>query len=333
MTQYKREPLYDVAKGLGIICVVYGHSGIGLGYYMIYMFHMPLFFFISGCCLHKQRTMRESLAKKTRSLLKPYLVFFFICAFIDFCIETLKILTNGGDFDLLNILKIFNILNPNPEGDTSTGPLWFMICLFEVTLLFQLLLKLKQKYMPILISIGLSIVGYLLSQKGIRLVLYIDSTLSVTLFYCLGYYLKPFARNFIGRFSFLGIMVYSVALYLLYLIDFRMLHLSVNKLYCNQIMENYYCFIISASIGILFVFFWAGVFTTVRALQPLQLVLQELGKLSLFIFALHIPIMNICRCILPPENTSILMVYVMVALSTSYFAGRLLLKYHPKLFS
>lgn len=333
MTQHKRDPLYDVAKGLGILCVVYGHSGIGLGYYMIYMFHMPLFLFISGC-LHKQRTMRESVVKKTRSLLKPYFIFFFICAFVDLgigCVKKCQL--GGGNFDLLNIVRMFNMFNPNPEGDMSTGPLWFMICLFEVTLLFQLLLKLKQKYLPILISIALSIVGYLLSQKGIRLVLYIDSMLSVTLFYSLGYYLKPFANNFIVRFRFFGTMVCLVALYLLYLIDFKMLHLSVNRLYCNQIMENYGCFVISASIGILFVFFLAGIFTSVRALQPLQLVLQEFGKLSLFIFALHIPVMNICRCVLPPENTGIRMVYAIVSLLVSYFAGRLLLKYHPKLFS
>lgn len=332
MTQQKRDPFYDVVKGLGIICVVYGHSQIGLGHYIIYMFHMPLFFFVSGC-LHKQRTLCESLVKKTRSLLKPYLALFFICAFVDLGIEMLKISTCGdwGNFDLLGIVKMFNIFNP--KENTSTGPLWFMICLFEVSLLFQLLLNLKQKYLPILISIVLSIVGYLLSQKGIRLVLYIDSALSVTLFYCLGYYFKPFASNLVGRFRSFGTMVCLVALYLLYLIDFKMLHLSVNELYRNQIMENYCCFIISASIGILCVFFLANIFTTVRALQPLQLVLQELGKLSLFIFALHIPIMNICRCVLPPENTGILIVYVIVSILASYFAGRLLLKYYPKLFS
>lgn len=40
-----RNLLVDVAKGIGIVLVVLGHSGIEFGHYLIYMFHMPLFFF------------------------------------------------------------------------------------------------------------------------------------------------------------------------------------------------------------------------------------------------------------------------------------------------
>ena len=43
-----RNLLVDVAKGIGIVLVVLGHSGIEFGHYLIYMFHMPLFFFLSG---------------------------------------------------------------------------------------------------------------------------------------------------------------------------------------------------------------------------------------------------------------------------------------------
>ena len=38
---------WDVLNGIGICCVVYGHSCV-TGHNFIYAFHMPLFFFITG---------------------------------------------------------------------------------------------------------------------------------------------------------------------------------------------------------------------------------------------------------------------------------------------
>lgn len=78
----QRNRSLDIAKGIGIISVVYGHCGDIFGHYIIYMFHMPLFFFISGC-LHKDRPLTESIQKKLRSLLVPYITFWTICLLID----------------------------------------------------------------------------------------------------------------------------------------------------------------------------------------------------------------------------------------------------------
>lgn len=43
-----------IAKGIGIILMVIGHSGLdGYPTRLIYMFHMPLFFFLSGFCFKR----------------------------------------------------------------------------------------------------------------------------------------------------------------------------------------------------------------------------------------------------------------------------------------
>ena len=40
---------FDIAKGLGILIMVMGHTGFGTTFdKIIHTFHMPLFFFISG---------------------------------------------------------------------------------------------------------------------------------------------------------------------------------------------------------------------------------------------------------------------------------------------
>ncbi|SIT41362.1 Acyltransferase 3 [Paraburkholderia ribeironis] len=88
-----RQTYLDVARGAGIILVVYGHVlrgvfaaelvpvgtlGTVLAWtdYVIYTFHMPLFFFLSG--LHVRNslrgTQREFMRSKVRAIVYPYLL-------------------------------------------------------------------------------------------------------------------------------------------------------------------------------------------------------------------------------------------------------------------
>ena len=38
---------WNIVKGIGILCIVIGHTGIPLLYY-VYLFHLAIFFFVSG---------------------------------------------------------------------------------------------------------------------------------------------------------------------------------------------------------------------------------------------------------------------------------------------
>jgi acyltransferase len=71
----------DAAKAIGIVLVVVGHTAaapVGVTT-LIYSFHMPLFFFISGYLQVAERfeaPWRDTVRRATRSLLVPYLFFF-----------------------------------------------------------------------------------------------------------------------------------------------------------------------------------------------------------------------------------------------------------------
>lgn len=83
----KERLLYiDQMKGVAILFVIIGHvflfsygSGDNSVYNMLTIFHMPVFFYISGFLAYKSiPTMKEwcaRLRKKTHSLLFPYVVF------------------------------------------------------------------------------------------------------------------------------------------------------------------------------------------------------------------------------------------------------------------
>lgn len=76
MATTERNNTLTYLKGMAIILMVMGHSGCSLPYVRqtIYMFHMPLFFFLSGYCF-KEKYLKESKAylwKRVKRLWWPY---------------------------------------------------------------------------------------------------------------------------------------------------------------------------------------------------------------------------------------------------------------------
>lgn len=76
----------DVGKGLGIVLVTFGHlrNGSGESVWLpaldytidtVYLFHMPLFFFLGGFTLNNSKPIRPFLSRKIRTLIVPYYIF------------------------------------------------------------------------------------------------------------------------------------------------------------------------------------------------------------------------------------------------------------------
>lgn len=76
----------DTAKGIGIILVTFGHirNGNGQSVWLpaldssidaIYLFHMPLFFFLGGFTFSSRRSFGDFALRKAKTLLIPYYVF------------------------------------------------------------------------------------------------------------------------------------------------------------------------------------------------------------------------------------------------------------------
>ena len=87
----KRINWVDALKGFGIILVVIGHAGCPNWLVRwIYIFHMPLFFLLSGLMAKESEYLRggQWIKRKTRSLLWPYLIF----GILEFLFDVLKAL-------------------------------------------------------------------------------------------------------------------------------------------------------------------------------------------------------------------------------------------------
>ena len=132
----KRLDNIDVSKGIGILLVILGHlitygSPVSS---IIYSFHMPFFFFVSGIFAnaHKKPFVRYILDHSKR-LLIPYIIVFLLGVIISLSLNGLNIKA------LKSILSQF--LYAAPES-MYVGQIWFLVCLFNVIVLFYPFYKL-----------------------------------------------------------------------------------------------------------------------------------------------------------------------------------------------
>lgn len=126
MVIVKRNRSIDTLKGLLIFTVVLGHVLLGTlddnpVRYLIYSFHMPVFFFVSGYLLNvekmKQTPIRDILTKYWRRMLKPWCV-----AWVVYSLYAMH-----GNLSLSSLLH--NMYSPYYH-------LWFVPSLFLCILIF-----------------------------------------------------------------------------------------------------------------------------------------------------------------------------------------------------
>lgn len=151
----KRIDYLDVAKGIGIILVILGHlvcynSKLSC---IIFSFHMPLFFFISGI-LYRDKDSRffDFIKHKCKKLLVPYLCFWFI-ALLFFIVK--------GIIKEFNVKELFYDVYTGAPNQYYMGSIWFMLSLFFVELLFYICYKKLKNVNQIIIIISLFILAYL----------------------------------------------------------------------------------------------------------------------------------------------------------------------------
>lgn len=113
----QRNPVIDVCKGIGILLVIVGHLGTVWGS-PIYMFHMSLFFILSGICFSDKYLVRkfEFVRKRFLSLMLPFLIF----KGIAYVIVHFSPWQEAADF-----IDHYHLL----------GTLWFLKCLFVASII------------------------------------------------------------------------------------------------------------------------------------------------------------------------------------------------------
>lgn len=136
----RRDTTVDILRGFGMLLVVIGHVYTGPWGHYIYSFHMPLFFFLSGYCAAKRKGFEpfgRYVLKKCRTLLLPYVIFFFISLGVIWALYHDTPSVWPAALNLPNLLKALVLsggyLNSIP---LYNFPLWFLPHMFVAELIF-----------------------------------------------------------------------------------------------------------------------------------------------------------------------------------------------------
>ena len=324
---YKKRLIeFDVLKGIGIISVLIGHVSVGPELKnLIYSYHMPLFFLVSGF-FYKEKPLWEYSKHKSFQLLIPWV---FFLAVLCLYFEGLGILATHSL--LLPLQGIIQNIGSGLMGDENSYcyyTIWFLIALFLVSIAYAVLVRLiRNKWVLTTLFIGLYIIGWGVQTAQIDFPYFLDTVCSILIYFHLGYLFKES-----GLYKKLISLKISLTALLLLFVGVAFLQPVVDLKY-NVFPIYYVC------LSSMLVFFLYQTIKSIAAkytTEQNQAVywLARLGNDSLIIFGLHRPIYECCYVLQSRLNMNMTLfniVMVFAAILISELLSIYLYKYVPYL--
>ena len=291
----KRVQYVDIAKGIGIILVVMGHNDFALispfAHKLIYSFHMPMFFFMSGMFFKPDVPFLTFLWNRFNGILKP---FFSILLLIYFA---------SLSFSKISIVIVSRRLLKAMYGSgfyIDWVQLWFLPHLFAVSLFAYFFFKAVKRIHPVqlrwVILTIIYIVGVLsmklfwpfeLNILGTTLTLYglpygLDMVIVSGFFFIVGYEVN---KNRRGAFFANPLTFLFSGILLLFLVWYFPARIDFNLRQFDSLMIN----TAEALIGILFVI---ALSRQIERLGWLSSALSYVGQASLIVLIFQVPIQD-----------------------------------------
>lgn len=219
MNTQNRDNAIDIAKGIGILLVIVGHTG-GLPadtyiHHFIYSFHMPLFFILGGF-LFKPSNIVTHIRKDAKRLLLPYVFSVFLL--------TLWFVILGIKYD--NYGMVWRTLQTGLFGSgqyhaspiwgnyPTIGMIWFLLAMFWCRVTYNMIAKLPKLHKYLLGAV-IAMAATMIDNFIINLPLGILTGLSAIVFYMLGNALNEnlaWVHKKHTIFSVVGIVCWLIAL-------------------------------------------------------------------------------------------------------------------------
>ena len=239
----KRNLVVDIMRAVGIILVVLGHSEISNSFAIrfIYLFHLPLFFVLSGYLYYDKGGEKpwEYIGTKFKSYWKEYV--FYGCFLVIFhnvfyrmsIFEPTIVAYNKLNFIVSTLNSfIFNCTEP------FSGALWFIPILFVSIVIFNFIqsaVKLisdsfKREIVRFFIVCVLTLLGIVLNGNNINFLYHLQTTLVVLPFLLIGFWTRKGYFKFLKPHLFLSLLCVFITCSCLYYVE-GAVELSINSLW------------------------------------------------------------------------------------------------------
>lgn len=150
MIENNRIRYIDVAKGIAMTCIILGHLEIPQIVQIVFTFHVPIFFFITGYFIKRENSRKEYIQKKFRTLVVPYIYTCLVIILLAIIMN--ELLFNGVETEKVALSWIGAALYGaggaiKPFYLKGIGAIWFLLATFWASILFRcIILELKKEY-------------------------------------------------------------------------------------------------------------------------------------------------------------------------------------------
>lgn len=269
-----RDKSIDIAKGLGIVFVVWGHLNFMPLKNIIYIYHIPLFFILSGFCVNLDMPFLYFIKKKINAYVIPYFVYFFYILILFIILYSL--------LNKINDIYIIPSIIIKPYG--VVGGLWFLISLSVVQILYYIInMKIKSNILKTCVCLFSFFVGYLLYRYNIHILFYFDSSLSMLVFFNLGVMLKTYSLDVILNYYKIFIILFCLLFFYIGIINHIDIDVKCNKMHCDSFL-GLLC-ISCASFSWIILSYYINKYLGTSYISKM---LSFLGRNTFPIFALHL---------------------------------------------
>lgn len=289
----KRIEWIDMAKGIGLILVVYGHVPFRPEWWNVWLgsFHMPLFFFLAGITYNQNKYKKFSALIKSKvvTLIIPYFIFAVLTFLWRVALQVFDLLQSGTQINFGYLCKqALGIFIQIRTTDFGVG-VWFIPCIFVCFVLLYFILKISRNHIPwggiLLASLSL-VAGYLYcTYIDIKLPWGIDAAFVAVFFMTLGALLRDkLIKTFNCKGKLILTAVAALAVNLIFtFLNYRVLGRTVGMWSNNY--GNFFFFLIAALSGIVFVI-------AVTNLVSVSIV-RKIGSGSIYYYGTHIILVDL----------------------------------------
>lgn len=310
----KRLTYIDIARGIAIICIVLGHLGNATINKIVFTFHVPIFFFITGYFTTDKLPIKNFINNKFKTLIIPYIC---TCCIIIF-LGTLKAFLGNGIHDALNAFINWLYASLYGAGDSYTDPfyikgigaIWFLLATFWGSIFLRLALNFKENFRMLFIII-LFIIGHV-SSTIIWLPFSIQAGMCASFFMYIGFLFKQIKSDFYRFYPETKhfITIFALAIWISFIKNFKsfwLVHCDIGRGIIDIVGCICACYII-----LLFSKFIE------KHCFFLNKCLSFLGKYSIFMLCIHIveldlfPWSSFLQRILPLNTSSVIYLCVLI---------------------
>lgn len=209
-TLNKDRQYWDILKGIGALAIVFGHTYPTIGVF-VYLFHLVLFFFVSGFLYSEAKYGDEPfyfISKRLQSTWLRYTFYVVLLILLHNVFLDLHMLVDEPRYDLPHMaVNVCNAILFNCS-ETLGGALWFVPAMVVASGFFAGVVwfgrtaarmfggKAVVKYVAIVAASAVfGAVGMVLSLRHVHLVYQIQVAFLVTPIYCAAYFLRTFCKD------------------------------------------------------------------------------------------------------------------------------------------